>query len=85
MLKLVRGPTPSIVGSQRDLLDEPKCLPFSEQFETIQNQAKLEIIGEKSQHPVETLTLADIKPRDITPEMYPSLRDFKRNHSKSTS
>ena len=63
-------------------------LQLSEQFVTIQNQARLEAIAEMSEHPVETVILVEITPRDITPEIYPALKDFGhrigQNHQEIT-
>ena len=44
----------SSVTQQTCHFEETTYLPLSEQFETIQNQAKLEAKEEESQHPVQT-------------------------------
>ena len=52
-------------------------LPPSEQYEMIQNQAHLQAIAEISEHPMQTVTLTEIRAKDITPEIYLSFEDFQ--------
>ena len=77
MLKLVKEPAPNYMTCQTHYFVEMVHLPLSVQFETIQNQARLGAIAEGHQHPVQTLTLVKITSNDITPNIYPSLRDFE--------
>ena len=51
-------------------------LLLSEQSEMIQNQARLEAMVETSKNPVQMVTLAEIRPRDVILEIYISLKDF---------
>ena len=44
-------------------------LLLSEQFETVHNLARLEIIAEESKHLVQTVTIAEVTPSNITLEI----------------
>ena len=86
MLKLVRGPAPIHVIGQTYQFKVRVHLPFSEHLETIQIQARLEVIDEEVQHLMQMVTLAEITPSETTLKIYPALRNFKStNTSKSTS
>ena len=65
ILILVTGPVPSCVKHQ---FEATVHLSFREQFEIIQNQARLEAIAEECENPMQIVTLAQITPRDITLE-----------------
>ena len=56
-------------------------LLLNEQFQTIQKQAILEAIIEES--PVQTKTLSEITPCDLTQEIYPSLQEFNNQVTES--
>ena len=51
--------------------EEAVHLPLSEQFQTIQNQARLEAIRGKPENPLQTLTLLEVTPSYILLEIFP--------------
>ena len=60
-------------------------LPLSQQFETIQNQARLKAVAEDSETLRKTVALSDITLCDITLEIYPSLQDIENKKIKTNS
>ena len=73
-VQLVRGPVPTHMTHQ---FKTAAHLPLSKQFEAIKNQARFEAIADTFEHPVQTVTLAEITQRDITLEIYMFLKDFE--------
>ena len=69
-------PAPSHVTHQTWKHEVIAHLPLSEQYETIQNQARLEALAHESKHPMQMVTLAERTPNDITQVMYPFLKEF---------
>ena len=53
-------------------------MPLSEQFETVQNQARQAAIAERSEYPEQTVPLTEITPMKITLEIYLSLINLKQ-------
>ena len=53
-------------------------LPLIDQFQAIQNLARLEAIDETSECLEHTVTLIEITPKDLTPDIYWSLADFEK-------
>ena len=51
MSKLVRGPVSICVMRQTQQFDNTEHLPFSEQFETIQKQGRLEAVAKETETP----------------------------------
>ena len=78
MLKIVSGPAPYCVACQTNKFEEMVHLPLNEQFKILQKQAQLEVMAEEWKHPVQTVILTKFTPKDITLEMYSSLRDLKK-------
>ena len=70
MSKLVRGPVLFIT------FQETAHLSLSEQFQTIQNHARLEATAENPENPVQTITLSEILSSDIMPKIHLSLQGF---------
>ena len=60
MSKFMIGPVPSPVTYQTQEFQETAHLPLSEQFKTIQSQAKLGTTVEQMEIPTQTVTLAEI-------------------------
>ena len=75
----MRGLVPSHVTCQSCQFRITAHLLLYKQHETIQNQSRLEAIAETSECPMQTLTLGKITPRDIIPEINPSLKDSEKN------
>ena len=40
----------------------------------------MEAAAEESEHPVQTVTLTERTPNDITPEIYPFIKDFENKN-----
>ena len=53
----MQGPPPTSVIQQSPKLDAGNCLPLSEQFEVIQNQARQEATAERSEFLKQTVSL----------------------------
>ena len=58
-------------------------MPLSEQFETIQNEARFKAIAKESQNHLQTVTLSEKTPSDILPENYPSLQDSENQDNQN--
>ena len=65
-MKLVTGTASRDVTLIVHKFKETASLPLMKQLETIQNQANWKAKAEKSQHPVQTVTLIEITSSDIS-------------------
>ena len=54
-------------------------LSLSEQFQTIQSQARLETIAEESKNPAQTIPLSEITLSDIITEILSSIQGLKKS------
>ena len=68
----------SFVTHQTHHLETKTHLSLSEKCQTIQKQARLDAIAKISEHPLQTVIIAERTPRDITPGIYLSFQDIQR-------
>ena len=52
------------------------------QFKTVAHlkSSKIQVIAEESEHPVQTVTLVEVTPSDISLEIYSSVKDFENKN-----
>ena len=74
----MQGPVPICMTCQRCQFNIMAHLPLSEQFETIQNQARLELVAETHEYQQQPMTLMEIMPKEITQETYPLLMALRK-------